>query len=123
VSGWLLDTDVLSAFAPGRPEMPPDAVAWIEERNEALFLAAITAMEIASGIAKLDRAGSARRAAARATGLKQCSRFTRIAFCLLILPRRKLPGRSLIGRRPPAGTRDSPTWRSPRLPPPADLSW
>jgi predicted nucleic acid-binding protein len=64
VKGWLLDTDVLSAFAPGRHTIPPDAARWFDERTEELYLSAITAAEIEAGIAKLLRTGSARRAEA-----------------------------------------------------------
>jgi len=41
--------------------MPPEAADWFDERNAALFLSAITAAEIETGIAKLFRIGSARR--------------------------------------------------------------
>jgi predicted nucleic acid-binding protein len=58
VTGWLIDTSVLSAFAPERPSLQPAQAAWFEERASALFLSTITAMEIETGIAKLRRAGS-----------------------------------------------------------------
>lgn len=64
MSGWLFDTDVLSALAPGRPPLPAQAVGWFEERNEALFFSAVTVMEIHSGIAKLRRLAGIRRAEA-----------------------------------------------------------
>jgi toxin FitB len=59
--GWLLDTDILSAFAPGR-HIPQGPAAWFEDRTEALYLSAITAAEIEAGIAKLYRTGSTPRA-------------------------------------------------------------
>ena len=62
MNGWLLDTDILSAFAPGRRTIPADAAAWFDRGTEALYLSAITAAEIEAGIAKLFRTGSARRA-------------------------------------------------------------
>ena len=62
MNGWLLDKDILSAFAPGRHTIPSDAAAWFDDRTEALYLSAITAAEIEAGIAKLFRTGSARRA-------------------------------------------------------------
>jgi predicted nucleic acid-binding protein len=62
VSGWLLDTDVLSAFAPGRPSIPLATAAWFDDRTDALYLSAITAAEIEAGIAKLFRTGAMRRA-------------------------------------------------------------
>jgi predicted nucleic acid-binding protein len=62
LNGWLLDTDVLSAFAPGRPGIPQGTAAWFDDRTEALYLSAITAAEIEAGIAKLFRTGAMRRA-------------------------------------------------------------
>ncbi len=59
---WLLDTNVLSAFAPGKPAVVPATAAWFNERTDELFLSAITAAEIEAGIAKLRRTGSAQRA-------------------------------------------------------------
>jgi toxin FitB len=62
VTGWLLDTNVLSAFAPGRPGVAPDVTAWFQEHTDELFLSAITAAEVEAGIAKLRRTGAVRRA-------------------------------------------------------------
>ncbi|HMD64541.1 MAG TPA: PIN domain-containing protein [Stellaceae bacterium] len=62
MTGWLLDTNVLSAFAPGKPAVAPAIAAWFDERTDALFLSAITAAEIEAGIAKLRRTGSGQRA-------------------------------------------------------------
>jgi toxin FitB len=62
VTGWLLDTDVLSAFAPGRPAIAPEISVWFDERSDKLFLCAITAAEIEAGISKLRRTGSGRKA-------------------------------------------------------------
>ena len=62
MTGWLLDTDVLSAFAPGRQSIPPDAAAWFDDRTDELYLSAITAAEIEASIAKLFRTGATRRA-------------------------------------------------------------
>jgi toxin FitB len=64
VRGWLLDADVLSAFAPGRHSLPPDAAAWFDDRTDELYLSAITAAEIEAGIAKLFRTGATQRAEA-----------------------------------------------------------
>jgi predicted nucleic acid-binding protein len=62
VNGWLLDTDMLSAFAPGRHTIPPDAAGWFDDRSEELYLSAITAAEVEAGIAKLFRTGPTCRA-------------------------------------------------------------
>ena len=64
MTGWLLGTDVLSAFAPGRHSIPPDAAAWFDDRTDELYLSAITAAEIEASIAKLFRTGATRRAEA-----------------------------------------------------------
>ena len=64
MSGWLLDTSVLSAFAPGKPPIPSEVAWWFREHSDELYLSTITATEIEAGIAKLRRStGSARRAA------------------------------------------------------------
>ena len=62
MTGWLLDTNVLSAFAPGKQAVAPRTAAWFDERTDDLFLSAITAAEIEVGISKLRRTGSGRRA-------------------------------------------------------------
>lgn len=64
MTGWLIDTNVLSAFAPGKPTLAPELAAWFRERADALYLSTISAMEIETGIAGLRRTGAARRAAA-----------------------------------------------------------
>jgi predicted nucleic acid-binding protein len=63
VTGWLIDTNVLSAFAPQKPAFPPETASWFRERAESLFLATIVVAEIEAGIAKLGRTGANRRAA------------------------------------------------------------
>ena len=62
MSGWLLDTSVLSAFAPARS--PPSArqAGWFERRSDQLYLSAVTAAEIEAGISRLERTGAERRA-------------------------------------------------------------
>lgn len=62
MSGWLVDTDVLSAFAPGKSPLPAAVADWFRQRTDALFLSTVTAAEIETGITRLRRIGSARRA-------------------------------------------------------------
>jgi hypothetical protein len=62
VTGWLLDTNILSAFAPGKPALPPEVATWFSDRTDELYLSVITAAEVEAGISKLRRTGSARRA-------------------------------------------------------------
>lgn len=60
---YLVDTNVLSAGAPGRQERSPALLAWMEAQSDRLFLSAVTIAEICDGITKLRRTGSASRAA------------------------------------------------------------
>lgn len=43
MTGWLLDTDVLSVFAPGKRAVAPKVISWFEDRTEELYLSSITA--------------------------------------------------------------------------------
>jgi predicted nucleic acid-binding protein len=63
MSGYLLDTSVLSTFAPDRPPIPKLLQDWIVEqgRREMLFMPSIVIMEIQRGIAKLRRSGAIER--------------------------------------------------------------
>ena len=69
MSGWLFDTNVLSAFAPGRATPAAYVIEWVETNSEALFISAFTVMEVEAGIAKLRRSGALRRADALAAWL------------------------------------------------------
>ena len=63
LKGYLLDTSVVSALAPGREAFVPGALAdWLQAHHKALFLPSIAIAEMAQGIAKLRRAGGAERA-------------------------------------------------------------
>lgn len=62
MNGWLLDTNVISAFGPGKRPIPPGTAAWFRAQTEALYLSTISAAELEAGIAKLRRGGSDRRA-------------------------------------------------------------
>jgi toxin FitB len=62
VTGWLIDTNVLSAFGPDKPAPGFEVTFWLRERADALFLSSITAAEVEAGIAKLRRTGGTRRA-------------------------------------------------------------
>ena len=59
---YLVDTNVLSAGAPGRRERAAALVGWMDARSRELFLSAVTVAEISDGIAKLKRSGSVSRA-------------------------------------------------------------
>jgi hypothetical protein len=75
VTGWLLDTNVLSAFAPGKLVLTPKVAIWFEEHTDELFLSVITAVEIEAGISKLHRTGSGRRADALRDWFERILRF------------------------------------------------
>ncbi|MBW6421135.1 type II toxin-antitoxin system VapC family toxin [Rhizobium sp. XQZ8] len=65
MSGYLLDTNVISRLAPGRYEPSTALRDWIITEGAAgrLYIAAITIAEIERGIRKLDRKGGQERAA------------------------------------------------------------
>jgi predicted nucleic acid-binding protein len=60
--GWLPDTNIVSAFGPGKRSVPRKTIDWFRARSEALYLSTISAAKIEAGIAKLRRTGSSRRA-------------------------------------------------------------
>jgi toxin FitB len=61
---YLLDTSVISIFAPGRKESSPELDRWIDASEERLHLSTVTLFEIEQGAAKLHRLGGVARAAA-----------------------------------------------------------
>ena len=61
--GYLLDTSVISAVAPDRARVEPELSLWLRERQQRLYLSAITIAEIEMGVRKLLRAGANARAA------------------------------------------------------------
>jgi predicted nucleic acid-binding protein len=66
MKGYLLDTNVISKFAPDRPKPSSALVAWMREKGEAdeLFVSVVTIAEIHKGIKRLQRRGAAAKAAA-----------------------------------------------------------
>jgi hypothetical protein len=58
----LLDTSVISKLAPDRASVDPSLSAWLRDRQERLYLSAITVAEIETGVRKLRRAGASARA-------------------------------------------------------------
>lgn len=63
VNGYLLDTSVVSALAPGREAFVPATLAeWMQARHKQLYLPSIAIAEMAQGICKLRRAGGKERA-------------------------------------------------------------
>lgn len=66
MSGYLLDTDVLSLLSPGRPEVPEGFEAWVEaqERAGQIYLSAVSIHEIEKGIRRLEAKGNVQKARA-----------------------------------------------------------
>lgn len=62
MSGYLVDTSILSTFAPGRP-VEDAAANWFLKNGDQLYISSMSVAEIEKGIAKLQRAGSTKRAA------------------------------------------------------------
>ena len=63
MSGYLVDTNVISMFAPGRPAAPDVLREWmIENGEDQLCISSVTVAEIRRGIQKLARKGSASKA-------------------------------------------------------------
>ena len=64
---YLIDTNVISALAPARPERPSALIDWLDRRSDDLFVSVVTAAEIRAGIAKAARQGATRKAQALAS--------------------------------------------------------
>jgi len=61
--GYLLDTSVVSALAPGREALVPTPLGgWLQAHHQQLYLPSIAIAEMAQGIGKLRRAGGVERA-------------------------------------------------------------
>jgi predicted nucleic acid-binding protein len=62
VTRYLVDTNVISAGAPGANTRLFAIVQWMDQHSDDLYLSAISIAEIADGIAKLKREGARRKA-------------------------------------------------------------
>jgi predicted nucleic acid-binding protein len=62
VTGYLVDTNVISATAPTTAVKRPELVEWMDLHSADLFLSSVTIAEIADGIAKAKREGAKRKA-------------------------------------------------------------
>jgi hypothetical protein len=123
VSGWLLDTNIVSAFGPGRRPVPRAQPLGSELGPKALYLSTISAAEIEAGIAKLRRTGSSPRADIGANGLIASSTTIGIAFWPSTSLRRGSRVCSAIQPKLPADPRASPMSQSRRSPRRANWSW
>jgi len=68
LSGFLLDTNVISMLSPAKAEASAEFLAWLERMDgeNRLFLSVVTIQEIEKGVALLDHKG----ATAKAAGLR-----------------------------------------------------
>lgn len=56
---YLLDTNIVSANAPAKREVGPEAFAtWVREHSERLYISTVTIAEIEAGIARADRSAT-----------------------------------------------------------------
>ena len=62
MNGYLLDTNIVSAFAPGKELVSPTIASWFGRQTDRLFLSVVSVIEIEAGIRKLWRTGALRRA-------------------------------------------------------------
>lgn len=63
MTGYLLDTNVISETAPARSNRDLSVVEWLEARTDRLFLSAVTVAEIEAGIVFAARREARRKAA------------------------------------------------------------
>lgn len=66
---YLVDTNVISAAAPGRP-VPSALVKWMDAHSDSLFLSVVTVAEIEDRIAKSRREGATRKSSNLASWLE-----------------------------------------------------
>jgi len=60
---YLLDTNIVSADAPAKRRVGPEAfAAWVREHSEQLYISTVTIAEIEAGIARTVRIGAATKA-------------------------------------------------------------
>lgn len=67
MSGFLVDTDVLSAGAPSKTQSVPELIEWMDRNSGRLYVSVVTVAEIEDGIAKSLR----ERATQKATRLRE----------------------------------------------------
>ncbi len=70
MTGYLVDTNVISAGAPGREQHAPRVLRWMEVNTDALHLSVVTLAEIETGIARASRENARRKAARLAEWLE-----------------------------------------------------
>lgn len=83
MTGYLLDTSVISTAAPGRSALDDRVADWLRENTAACHLSVVTVTEIQQGICKLRRTGGNARADALSSWLDNLpARFGRRVLAL-----------------------------------------
>jgi predicted nucleic acid-binding protein len=59
---FLVDTNILSAAAPSKVQVPASLLEWMDRHSARLSVSVVTVAEIEDGIAKLQREGASRKA-------------------------------------------------------------
>ena len=59
---FLVDMNVISALAPSKRKSSEQLVEWLDKASSQLFLSAISAAEVKSGITKAEREGATTKA-------------------------------------------------------------
>ncbi len=70
MTGYLVDTSVLSMLALNRPDATPEFLDWVRERDRELHVSTVSVAEIEQGIEKLRRLGGTRKPDSLAMWLK-----------------------------------------------------
>jgi toxin FitB len=63
VTGYLVDTNVISVTSPTELTKPIELIRWMDSHSHDLFLSAVSVAEITDGIARVKRHGADRKAA------------------------------------------------------------
>lgn len=93
MTGYLVDTNVISAGAPARAAGDASPlIEWMDRHSDALFLSVITIAEIEDGIAKLRREGARRRAVGLSDWLDAVLHLYSDRILLLDIPTARLAG-------------------------------
>jgi predicted nucleic acid-binding protein len=70
VTSYLVDTNIISEAAPGRPGHDSPVVRWLEARTQTLFLSVVTVAEIEAGIVLARHKNAHRKASVLADWLE-----------------------------------------------------
>jgi toxin FitB len=104
---YLVDTNVISAAALSRPEVPA-LVEWMDAHSASLFLSVVTIAEIEDGIAKSRRQRTTRKSANFAAWLETVLHLYSDRILAFDVPTARIAGMMRIARAAKAKHRDWP---------------